>query len=113
VDSQLLARGIDLFNHREFFEAHEILEDVWRATAAENKKCLQGLVQLAVAFHHHSTGNLIGMRSVLERSIRNLSSCSADCLPIKTPELLTSLNQWRDAMDTHSACPALPRIESL
>ncbi|HXY03984.1 MAG TPA: DUF309 domain-containing protein, partial [Terriglobales bacterium] len=71
-------RGIVLFNQGHFFEAHEVLEDVWRAAPAQEKKFLQGLVQLAVAFHHHSTGNCVGMRSVMERGIRNLGGQSRD-----------------------------------
>ena len=73
-ERQRLRRGIELFNAGEFFEAHEVLEDAWRECAwgTPRRRHLQGLVQLAVAFHHESRGNLIGARSVLERGIRNL-----------------------------------------
>ena len=60
VDQAGFSRGIALFNHGEFFEAHEVLEDVWRAAPPGEKKFLQGLIQVAVSFHHRSTGNLIG-----------------------------------------------------
>jgi len=66
-------RGLTLFNQREFFDAHEVWEDVWRAAPAEEKKFLQGLIQVAVALHHHSRGNLDGARSLLARAQRNLS----------------------------------------
>ena len=55
MDSDQYLRGISLFNNAEFFDAHEALEDIWRAAPPENKKFLQGMVQVAVAFHHYST----------------------------------------------------------
>ena len=39
--------GIELFNQAEFFEAHEALEEVWRAAPAGEKMFLQGLIQVA------------------------------------------------------------------
>jgi uncharacterized protein len=110
VDSDHYLRGIRLFNNAEFFDAHEALEDIWRAAPPENKKFLQGLVQVAVAFHHYSTGNRVGMRSVLERAIRNLSEPPGSFGQIQLPALLQSLGQWREALDHDSPVPALPRI---
>lgn len=69
------ARGVELFNHAHFFDAHEVLEDLWRPIPpdAPLRRHLQGMVQLAVAFHHESTGNYVGARSVLSRALRNLN----------------------------------------
>ena len=51
-------RGIRHFNAREFYDAHEVWEDVWRESQGMEKRFLQGLIQAAVALHHHSTGNV-------------------------------------------------------
>ncbi len=67
-------RGIALFNAQQYFDAHEVWEDVWRAAPAEEKKFLQGLIQIAVALHHHSRGNVQGAQSLLGRALRNLSA---------------------------------------
>ena len=110
VHEQELRRGIDLFNRGEFFEAHEVLEDVWRAAPAGEKKFLQGLVQIAVAMHHHSTGNLVGMRSVMERGMNNLGGHAEGFCGINLEPLMKSLSQWREAMEAGQTLPA-PRIE--
>jgi uncharacterized protein len=110
VESDQYLHGIALFNKAAFFDAHEALEDIWRAAPPENKKFLQGMVQIAVAFHHYSTGNRIGMRSVLERAIRNLSEPSGSFGKIQLAALLRSLGQWREALDNNSPLPALPHI---
>lgn len=113
MDSDQYLRGISLFNNAEFFNAHEALEDVWRAAPPENKKFLQGLVQVAVAFHHYSTGNRVGMRSVLERAIRNLSEPAGPFQQFELAPLLLSLTHWRTAMDNNLPFPELPRIRQL
>ena len=105
------ARGIALFNHGHFFEAHEVLEDLWRAAPAEQKKFLQGLVQLAVAFHHHSTGNRVGMKSVMERGMRNLTGHVDDRYGVKVAPLMQSLAAWRAALENGQTLPPLPQIE--
>jgi len=110
VVSEDYIRGINLFNKAEFFDAHEALEDIWRAAPPENKKFLQGMVQIAVAFHHYSTGNRVGMRSVLERAIKNLSEPAGSFGHIQLAALLQSLGQWREALDNDLPLPALPRI---
>jgi len=111
VPADDFARGISLFNHGHFFEAHEVLEDVWRAAPAEEKKFLQGLVQLAVAFHHHSTGNRVGMRSVMERGMRNLGGQAEGFCGIELAPLMESLTVWRAALENGQTLPPLPRIE--
>lgn len=113
MESDQYLRGIALFNQADFFDAHEALEDIWRAAPAENKKFLQGMVQIAVAFHHYSTGNRIGMRSVLERAVRNLSEPSGSFGQIQLAALLQSLGQWREALDNNLPLPALPQIHEM
>jgi len=83
----------------------------WRAAPAEEKKFLQGLVQLAVAFHHHSTGNRVGMRSVMERGMRNLGGQAEGFCGIELAPLMESLTAWRAALENGQALPPLPRIE--
>ena len=45
----------------------------WRAAAPTDRHFFQGLIQVAVALHHHSRGNLAGCKSLLTRAGRNLS----------------------------------------
>src|SRR5208337_1870887 len=106
-----LLRGIELFNSAEFFAAHEVLEEVWRDAPLGEKKFFQGLVQVAVAFHHHSTENYIGMRSVLRRAMSNLEKYPANTHGIDLQPLLESLACWGHAIDHNSPPPPLPRIQ--
>jgi predicted metal-dependent hydrolase len=110
VDFEQYLRGLELFNHADFFEAHEALEDVWQATVGPERKFLQGLIQVAVALHHHRGGNLAGARSVLKRAFRNLSAYPEDFGGIHLPRLLRSLAGWQKAMEEGTPMPPLPKI---
>ncbi len=104
-------RGILLFNSEAFFDAHEVWEDVWRDAEGLEKKFLQGLVQLAVAFHHYSTGNVTGARSVLERARKNLAECPASFGEIDSSSLLESLARWQETLSTGGPKPGFPKLE--
>ncbi len=67
-----LKKGIALFNAGDYFHAHEIWEDWWRATTRPEKRTIQGMIQVAVAMHHAGTRNIAGAISVMERALRNL-----------------------------------------
>jgi len=46
-----LAEGRRLFNAGRFFEAHEVWEAAWLREEGEVRTLLQGLIQVAAAFH--------------------------------------------------------------
>ncbi len=68
-EAELFARGIELFNTRYFFEAHEAWEEIWLHTEPPEKTFLQGLIQVTAAFHHHSRENLRGTKSLLRAGL--------------------------------------------
>ncbi len=111
MHSDGLIRGIALFNAAEFFEAHEVLEDVWRAAPEPEKKFLQGLIQVAVGLHHHSRGNIVGCRSLLARAGRNLSRYPAHYGGLDIGTLLAKLTEWHEALEQGRTVPPLPKLE--
>jgi predicted metal-dependent hydrolase len=58
-DPRYLA-GIILFNRGDYFEAHEVWEDLWMDCAAPEKQFYQGLIQAAVSLCHFCNGNVRG-----------------------------------------------------
>lgn len=107
-------RGLDLFNQAHFFEAHEVLEDVWRSVPRDHPSCLhfQGMVQLAVAFHHESKGNRVGARSVLERATRNLNGADSSFSDLDLDRLRAELGLWRQYLEDSTVAlngPGRPR----
>jgi predicted metal-dependent hydrolase len=113
VNSELYARGLELFNSSEFYEAHEVLEDVWRSETGPHKLFLQGLIQVAVALHHHSTGNFVGCRSLLRRAARNLSSYPESYFNLNLTQFREALGEWQNALDQNHPAPPFPKLEIL
>ncbi len=61
-----LGKGALLFNHRLFFEVHEVLEGQWVQEVDPERRFLQGLIQIAVAFYHLGNQNFGGTVSLLD-----------------------------------------------
>ena len=60
-----LGQAALLFDGRLYFEVHELLEPYWLRAAGRERETLQGLIQVAVGFHHLSNGNSGGARALL------------------------------------------------
>ena len=66
-DSRYLA-GIDYFNRCEFFEAHEVWEDLWVDVEGPPRTFYQGWIQVAGCLHHFGNGNIRGSRKLYHSS---------------------------------------------
>jgi predicted metal-dependent hydrolase len=65
-------RGLELIRDGDYFEAHEELEDEWRAAEPAERDFLQGLVHVAVAWYQAGRGNRNGCQRQLEKAARRL-----------------------------------------
>jgi predicted metal-dependent hydrolase len=110
VDPETYFRGLTEFNQEAFFHAHEAFEEAWRTAPPDERKFLQALVQLAVAFHHFHRGNLAGARSVMKRAGHNLAAYPEQFAGIDLMSLRRSIGDWQQAMADGSAAPALPKL---
>ena len=52
--------GARRFNTGAFFESHDVWESLWHAVGGPERELLQGLIQLAAAYHHRRRGNTTG-----------------------------------------------------
>jgi predicted metal-dependent hydrolase len=113
-DAELFARGIELFNTRYFFEAHEAWEEIWLHTEAPEKIFLQGLIQVTVAFHHHSRENLRGTKSLLRAGLLKLEDFPPHHHGLNIEKLRQVARRWLAALDRAetNSWPTLPRIAS-
>jgi len=97
--TDLLEEGLSFFNQEKFYEAHEVWEDLWRATTEPSERaCCQGLIQAAVGLHHLSRGNKTGAQSQLQKSIRNLEARGSVTLGLDIPGLIRDLSSILQTM---------------
>jgi predicted metal-dependent hydrolase len=65
-------RGLEAIRARRYFEAHEELEEAWRAASDEERDFFQGLVHVAVAWYQAGRGRPVATASQLEKAARRL-----------------------------------------
>ncbi|MBI1741947.1 DUF309 domain-containing protein [Candidatus Acetothermia bacterium] len=71
-DLEELRKGIALFNNREFFECHEVLEDQWRHEMSDLKDLYQAIIKIAVGFYHAERKNYVGAGKVLRKGLHQI-----------------------------------------
>jgi len=74
---------------------------------------LQGLIQLAAAFHHYTRGNRNGTKSLLEAGLKKLEKIPDEFRGVNLHALCSAANAWLAILATGKiAVPSiLPRIE--
>ena len=99
-------QGIRHFNAREYYDAHEVWEDLWNDEHGEAKEFVQGLIQFATALHHFEAHNLKGAKILYQGGvdlltpygdrfwdlpvrafIADMTRCVADILPYAQADL--------------------------
>ena len=68
----LFNKGIEAFNNREFYDAHEYWEELWLDYKLNDAQFIQGLIQLAVSYFHFFNQNLNGARSMLKKCLKKI-----------------------------------------
>lgn len=61
---ELYLLGIRHFNHFEMFDCHELLEAVWNDAQDDDRRFVQGVIQIAVAILHWESKHKPGALSV-------------------------------------------------
>ena len=90
-----MRRGLAQIARGEYFEAHETLEDVWRAADPEEKDFFQGLVHVAVAWYQAGRGNHVGCERQLEKAARRLGPFAPEHRGVAVELLLLSVEDAR------------------
>ncbi len=82
--------GLDLLNRGDYFEAHEAIETAWRAELGGIRQLYQGILQVALVYHHIIHDNNYGARKVIRRAISNLTPFM-DTVLFNIPEIINNL----------------------
>ena len=91
-------RGLRHFNLHEFFEAHEVWEEIWLVEDEPEKTFLQGIIQIAAAFHHYRRGNADGAETLLAAGIVKISRFPADHRGLAILDLREAAKSWARAL---------------
>lgn len=98
-DLDRIRDGFVLFNERHFFEAHEVLEDVWHRERGEPRLFLQGLIQVCAGFHHFQNGNPRGAAELLQRGTDKLRKYPGQYLGLDAARLIAEVDACRGRIE--------------
>lgn len=108
---RLVRQGVDCFNRGEFYDAHEVWEDVWRSNLPEPRTLLQGLIQVAAGMHQfldlHRT---IGPRRTLAKAAAHLEPYAPVALGLDVAGVLEAVERWQSWLAAGGEKPPLPEL---
>jgi predicted metal-dependent hydrolase len=92
------------------FEAHEVLEAVWKVSPEADRAFWRGLAQLAVGITHAGRGNETGARALLQRAADTLAPYRGQTHHGVDVDAVTEWAVQAAAQPARSAAP--PRLAS-
>src|SRR6266481_4010844 len=109
---RLFRKGLEAFNSGRFYEAHEHWEEVWLQTLDPEKMFLQGLIQVAAAFHHYSKANRQGTRNLLQAGLTKIERFPHAHKGLEVEHLRIAVRRWLAALESGAdlAKDEIPRI---
>ena len=90
--------GVRLFNRGEWFDAHEVWEDIWHLASGQHKRFYQGLIQCAVTLEHVRRGNPRGARNVYRSATDKLHDLPDTYFGVPVATLLSDMDQFLQPM---------------
>jgi predicted metal-dependent hydrolase len=94
-----VAHGIELFNSRQFFVCHEVLEEVWTPERDPRRRFLQSLIHMAVGMYHCERRNPEGAARQLRKGLRKLGDYLPEYEGIDTARLHGDAARALDAIE--------------
>jgi uncharacterized protein len=110
---RLFRKGLEAFNSGRFYDAHELWEEVWLETLNPEKMFLQGLIQVAAAFHHYSRANRQGTQNLLHAGLAKIERFPHAHKGLEVERLRIAVRRWLAALEGGAdlAKDEIPRIE--
>ena len=86
-------KGLELFNHKDYFECHEVIEDLWLETPKDNeyRDLYKGVIQAAAAIHQFQRGILTGARGLCKTAIAYLEKYKPEALGLNVEKLVEEM----------------------
>ena len=88
VREKLFLEGVDSFNRKSFYDAHESWESLWTEYNLDDALLIQGLIQLSVAYFHITNLNLKGSKNLFNKCIPKLEKYRENLRGIDINEII-------------------------
>lgn len=91
-------KGIELFDQREFYKAHDPLELAWMKTQPPERNLYQGILQIGLAYFQISKGNYRGAIKMFNKGQLSLKPLGNTLLGVDIIKLLADAKVVEDAI---------------
>ncbi|MEO8512650.1 MAG: DUF309 domain-containing protein [Ignavibacteria bacterium] len=106
-----LITAINKFNEADYFECHEIIEDIWFDVRDDSRNFYQGLLHIAVAFYHLTKkNNFKGTLIQLNKAAEKLESYNEVYLGIDVQKLKAQIKRIAIKLKKKEVPKRLPKI---
>ena len=93
IKEKLFTDGVNAFNNKDYYDAHEFWEDLWSDYILKDSKFIQGLIQLSVGYFHISNFNINGATGLLTKSLNKFELYPEKHRGIDVVYILNAINQ--------------------
>lgn len=93
IEEIIFLKGIDSFNDKSFYDAHESWELLWTEYALQDALFVQGLIQLSVAFFHITNLNLIGSKNLFNKCLPKLRKFPSNHRDLNLSDIIDSAEE--------------------
>jgi hypothetical protein len=111
TERKLYYDGITLFNEHEFFEAHEVWEDIWHMAYGTKFEFYQGMIQCAVALEHYHRSNPRGVVSLYKSYTGHFKDVPAVFMGLDVKAFLSRMKLALDPVLSANPLPERGEIE--
>ncbi len=100
--------GIHHFNARRFWEAHEAWETIWLEAESDLDQYLQGLIQMAAAYHHVQRRTYRGAPRLFAAALKRLEAFPLICCGVDRTKVESAARRHRAWLEETAAAPQEP-----
>jgi len=89
-------KGLELFNERHYFEAHDVIEELWLETPSDDpmRDLYKGVIQAAAAMYQFERGILSGALGLRKTSVKYLKKYEPKALGFNVEKLVRDLDHF-------------------
>ncbi|MBF6612244.1 MAG: DUF309 domain-containing protein [Chloroflexi bacterium] len=95
IPPELFYIGLEQFNHGEYFEQHESLEEIWVMEPRSIRCLYQGILKIGVGFYKLRLGNYRGTINHISGGMAYLQRFEDGCLGVEVAQLVREAEQVR------------------
>jgi uncharacterized protein len=99
-------RGLELFNEKDYFESHEVIEELWLETPVNDvyRDLYKGVIQAAAAIYQFNRGIHSGSEGLYRTCLGYLEKYAPTALGLNVRSLIDGMKIWKQT-------GAVPKVE--